>query len=68
MTQERISVVVPAYNVADWLPRCLDSLRAQTHEALEIIVVNDGSTDGTAAVADCYAAKDGVSFIKKTAA
>ena len=59
MTQERISVVVPAYNVADWLPRCLDSLRAQTHEALEIIVVNDGSTDGTAAVADCYAAKDG---------
>ena len=58
MTQERISVVVPAYNVADWLPRCLDSLMAQTHEALEIIVVNDGSTDGTGAVADSYSAGD----------
>lgn len=58
MTQERISVIVPAYNIADRLPGCLDSLLAQTHEALEVIVVNDGSTDGTGAVADAYAAGD----------
>jgi len=52
-----ISVIVPAYNNAPWLPRCLDSLLAQTHENLEIIVVNDGSTDDTASVLDSYAAK-----------
>lgn len=55
--EERISVVVPAYNNAPWLPRCLDSLLAQTHQELEIIVVNDGSTDDTGAVLDGYAAK-----------
>ena len=52
-----ISVIVPAYNNAPWLPRCLDSILAQTHEDLEIIVVNDGSTDATASVLDDYAAK-----------
>lgn len=52
-----ISVIVPAYNIREYLPRCLDSLLAQTHGNLEIIVVDDGSTDGTAAVADDYARK-----------
>lgn len=53
-----ISVIVPAYNIREYLPRCLDSLLAQTYGKLEIIVVDDGSTDGTAAVADGYAEKD----------
>lgn len=57
MGSELISVVVPAYNNAPWLPRCLDSLLAQSYENLEIIVVNDGSSDDTAAVLDAYAAK-----------
>lgn len=57
MNGERITVVVPAYNTAPWLSRSLDSLLAQTYENLEIIVVNDGSTDDTAAVLDDYAAK-----------
>lgn len=56
MTGERISVIVPAYNNAPWLPRCLDSLLNQTYRNLEIIVVNDGSTDDTKAVLDAYAA------------
>lgn len=55
MASDRISVIVPAYNCAPWLPRCLDSLLAQTHKDLEIIVVDDGSSDGTAAVLDAYA-------------
>lgn len=50
-----ISIIVPAYNTAPWLKRCLDSLLNQTYENLEIIVVNDGSQDDTAAVLDCCA-------------
>lgn len=57
MAADLISVIVPAYNNAPWLPRCLTSLLAQTHENLEIIVVNDGSTDNTAAVLDAFAEK-----------
>lgn len=45
-----VSVVVPAWNVGELLARCLDSLLAQTHRPLEIIVVDDGSTDDTAAI------------------
>lgn len=54
---EKISVIVPTYNNAPWLPQCLDSLLAQTYENLEIIVVDDGSTDGTGAVLEGYCAK-----------
>lgn len=58
MMEELISVVVPAYNCAPWLPGCLDSLLEQTYRNLEIIVVNDGSTDETFQVMEAYAAKD----------
>jgi len=57
MTGEKITVVVPAYNNAPWLPRCLDSLLNQTHENLDIIVVNDGSQDDTGTVLEAYAAQ-----------
>lgn len=53
-----VSVVVPAYNVENYLRRCLDSLIAQTFEPIEIIVVDDGSTDGTSAICDEYAVRD----------
>lgn len=56
MNGEKITVVVPAYNTAPWLPRTLDSLLAQTYGNLEILVVNDGSTDDTKVVLDTYAA------------
>ena len=52
------SVIVPAYNLEKLLPRCLDSLLAQTFADWECIVVDDGSRDDTGAVADAYAAKD----------
>lgn len=54
---ERISVIVPAYNIAPYLSRSLDSLLAQTYPELEIVVVDDGSTDGTAEIMREYAAK-----------
>ncbi len=49
-----VSVVVPVWNVAQLLPRCLDSLLAQTHRPLEVIVVDDGSTDGSGDVMAGY--------------
>lgn len=66
MEKEKISVVVPAYNTGRWLCRCLDSLENQTYENLEIIVVNDGSTDDTKDVLKAWAqGKDRVKVIHK---
>lgn len=66
MKNEMISVIVPAYNTAQYLPRCLDSILGQTYENLEVIVVNDGSTDDTRCVLDAYAAShDRVKVIHK---
>ena len=53
-----ISVIVPIYNNAKYLPKCLDSLLAQTYRDLEIILVNDGSTDGTFQICEAYRQKD----------
>ena len=53
-----LSIIVPVYNSAHFLPRCLDSICTQTYRNLEIICVNDGSTDGSAAILDEYAARD----------
>jgi CDP-glycerol glycerophosphotransferase len=54
----RLSVVVPLYAVEQYLPACLDSLAAQTFEDIEVVMVDDGSPDGSAAVAAAYAARD----------
>ena len=53
-----ISVVVPIYNVEKYLERCVESLRSQTYENLEIILVDDGSPDGCPAICDAYVKKD----------
>lgn len=53
-----LSVIVPVYNTEPWLPRCLDSLCGQTYRNLEIICVNDGSTDDSSAILDAYATMD----------
>ena len=53
-----VTVVVPVYNVEEYLPACLESIEHQTHENLEVIMVNDGSTDGSAAIAEAFAARD----------
>lgn len=57
-TAPLFSVVVPAYDLEKLLPRCLESLLAQSLADWECVVVNDGSSDGTGAVCDEYAAKD----------
>ena len=56
---DMITVIVPAYNIADYIERGINSVREQTYRNLEIIVVNDGSTDDTGAVCDRIASEDG---------
>ena len=53
-----ISVVVPVYKVEEFLPKCVASIRGQTYENLEIILVDDGSPDGCGAMCDGYARED----------
>lgn len=52
-----ISVIVPAYNIRDYIGKALNSILAQTYSDIEIIVVDDGSSDGTAEIIDDYAAR-----------
>ena len=47
-----ISVIVPVYNILEYLPRCVESLCRQTYPNLEILLVDDGSTDGTGQLCD----------------
>lgn len=58
MEEKKVSIIVPAYNIQDYLGRCLDSLLNQSYHNLEIIVVDDGSSDKTAEILDMYAEKD----------
>ena len=53
-----ISVVVPVYNIEDYLERCVNSICAQTYQKLEILLVDDGSTDGSGALCDELAKAD----------
>ena len=55
---EKITVIVPVYNVEHYLDKCLDSLINQTYKNLEIIVINDGSTDNSGIICQEYAQKD----------
>ncbi|WP_449371264.1 glycosyltransferase family 2 protein [Thiomonas sp.] len=55
--QALVSVVIPAYNASGTLAQTLDSLFAQTHTNLDVVVVDDGSTDGTAKVLEAYAGR-----------
>lgn len=53
-----ISIIIPVYNVATYLSECLDSVLSQDYEALEILLIDDGSTDDSGVICDKYAEKD----------
>ncbi|MCR5249793.1 MAG: glycosyltransferase [Lachnospiraceae bacterium] len=57
-SEKLISVIVPVYNVEDYLKECVDSVLAQTHEKLELILVDDGSKDSSGKLCDGFAASD----------
>ncbi len=59
-----ISIVVPVYNVAYLLERCIKSILNQTYKNLEIILVDDGSTDESGKLCDYYSKKDSPNIIE----
>ena len=64
-----VSIIIPVYNVEPYLEHCLESIINQTYKNLQIIIVNDGSTDNSPAICDKFAEKDNriVVIHKKTA-
>ena len=57
-SSKKISVCLPFYNIEPYVMRCLDSVLGNTYQNLEVICVNDGSTDGTSTLLHEYAEKD----------
>ena len=54
----KISIIIPVYNVEDYLPQCIDSILIQSYKNIEIILVDDGSTDASGRICDDYAKSD----------
>ena len=57
MNELLFSVILPVYNVAPYLPECLDTLLPQADDSTEVILVDDGATDGSGSICDTYAAR-----------
>lgn len=58
MNNPKVSIIIPVYNVENYLSRCIDSLLNQTLKDIEIILVDDGSSDSSADICDMYASQD----------
>ena len=77
MNQPLLTIIVPCYNVEKYIDKCVSSIATQTYSNLEILLINDGSTDQTGAICDKWQTKDerirvihkqneGVSYARKT--
>ena len=56
--RDSISIIVPVYNVEKYLEKCIDSILNQSYQNLEIILIDDGSTDNSGSICDEYKKKD----------
>jgi len=62
---KKISIIVPIYNCRDYIERCIDSLLDQSYQGLEIILINDGSTDGVEEILDRYRQENRIIIINQ---
>lgn len=53
----KVSILIPVYNVEKYLSKCLESILLQTYKNIEIIIINDGTTDSSLEIANLYASK-----------
>jgi glycosyltransferase involved in cell wall biosynthesis len=58
MNNKLVSIIIPAYNVENYISRCLDSVILQSYQNIEILVINDGSTDNTLSIIESYRVRD----------
>ena len=64
MKQPLVSIIVPVYNTAEFLPKCFDSIKNQTYEKIETILVDDGSTDNSGDLCDEFARDNQHTIVK----
>lgn len=62
---ELVSIIVPIYNIEKYLNKCVDSLLNQTYEKIEIILVDDGSTDNSGKMCNTYSSNDNIKIVHK---
>lgn len=58
MSQPLVSLIIPIYNLADYLPHCLETVQAQTYKNIEVLLVNDGSKDASLAICEEFVRRD----------
>ena len=67
MKKDKISIIIPVYNVEQYLEKCINSVINQSYDNLEIIIINDGSTDNSGLICKYYLAKDNrITYIEQT--
>ena len=62
----KVSIIIPVYNVEKYIDECFVSVVGQAHESIEVIIVDDGSTDSSPMICDSYAARDNRFFVVHT--